>query len=123
MNTTTLNSKAIDAAARYLVKRDFEVIEKSWSCEAGTIDIIAKDENSLVLCEVISRLDSGEGFPKEEVNDSKRKQLEKIALSYLANYDLDEVTVRFDVIAVVVVGENRALIRHHINAFSDADAA
>jgi putative endonuclease len=123
MNTTTLNSKAIDAAARYLAKRDFEVIEKSWSCEAGTIDIIAKDKNSLILCEVISRLDSGEGFPKEEVSKSKREQLEKIALSYLADHDFDEVTVRFDVIAVVVVGENRALIRHHINAFSDADAA
>ena len=39
---------------------------------------------------------------------------------FLAHYDVVDVQVRFDIISIVVVSPDRAMIRHHINAFGVA---
>lgn len=41
-----------------------------------------------------------------------------IALAYLSEHDMAEMAVRFDNIALVVMGEDRALLRHHIGCLS-----
>ncbi len=42
-----------------------------------------------------------------------------MTLAYLAtNPDGSDYTVRFDKLSILVIGESRALIRHHINAMS-----
>lgn len=47
--------------------------------------------------------------------------MEALAVSWLAESGFGEsVGVRFDKIGLVVVGEDRALLRHHINAFGEA---
>lgn len=47
--------------------------------------------------------------------------MELLAVSWLAENDFAEsVGVRFDKISMIVVGEDRALLRHHINAFGEA---
>ena len=35
-----------------------------------------------------------------------------------ADYDVVDVPVRFDVVSIVLVAPDRAMIRHHINAYS-----
>ena len=50
----------------------------------------------------------------------KRKRYERIAACFLADYDVVDVPVRFDIIGIVAVAEDRAMIRHHINAFCAA---
>ena len=57
------------------------------------------------------------GFPSEAVNAQKRARYEKIALWYLKLNEVDDCPVRFDVIAVLVVNDDRAMIKHHKNAF------
>ena len=50
---------------------------------------------------------------------AKRDRYERIALAYLEDcVGLTDLSVRFDVISIVVVSVNRAVIRHHISAFS-----
>ncbi len=75
---------------------------------------------SLVFVEVKTRSDCEKGFPAEAVTPDKRDRYERIALSYLKHCDIVDVPVRFDVVSIVVVSSDRALIRHHINAFSAA---
>ena len=41
-----------------------------------------------------------------------------IALAYLAEHDMGEMTVRFDNIALVVANGNRAMVRHHIGCLT-----
>lgn len=42
-----------------------------------------------------------------------------MTLAYLAtNPDGSDCTARFDKLSILVIGESRALIRHHINAMS-----
>ena len=48
----------------------------------------------------------------------KREKYERIALAYAAEYSGTEVPVRFDVVSIVVIGNGKAMIRHHMNAFT-----
>ena len=63
--------------------------------------------------------EGAESFPQEAID---RAQHEVLAAHWLATADdeLIDKPVRFDIIAFLVVGESRALLRHHINALSEA---
>lgn len=115
-----LGMRGEDAATRFLYGRGYEIIDRNWECFAGEVDIIARDKDCLVFVEVKTRTNCEKGFPSEAVDAKKREKYEKIALAYLANNEYLDITLRFDVVSIVVVGPDRALIRHHINAFSAA---
>lgn len=115
-----LGARGEQAAARFLERRGYEILERNWRCYAGEADIIAKDEDAIVFIEVKTRKGRDHGFPAEAVTAQKRSKYEKIALAYLADYDSVDYPVRFDVISIVVMGNEKAMIRHQINAFSAA---
>lgn len=112
-----LGQRGEEAAAQYLFHRGYEIEQRNWSCKAGEADIIARDEDALVFVEVKTRMGAEKGHPDEAVDAQKRRRYEKIAALYLAQHDVVDVQVRFDVVSILVVAENRAFIRHHINAF------
>lgn len=107
-----------DAAARFLDRRGYEIIERNWTCTAGEADIIARDGETVVFVEVKTRTNCDKGLPAEAVDEAKRARYERIAAQFLSGYDVVDVPVRFDIISLVVVAPDRAMIRHHINAFS-----
>lgn len=115
-----LGRRGEDAAARFLDRRGYDILERNWTCFAGEADIVAKDGMNIVFVEVKTRKDCQKGFPAEAVNRQKREKYEKIALAYLQENDVADMAVRFDVVSIVVVASDRALIRHHINAFAVA---
>lgn len=117
----SLGARGEEAAASFLYRRGYEILERNWTCFAGEADIIAKDHDTLVFVEVKTRKDCERGFPSEAVTAEKRNKYEKIALAYLADYAESDFPVRFDVVSIVVIGPDKAMIRHQINAFS-ADA-
>lgn len=113
-----LGTRGEDAAARYLYMHGYDILERNWKCKAGEADIIARDGNTLVFVEVKTRTNTEKGFPSEAVSGAKRDRYEKIALFFLKDFDEVDIPVRFDVMAIVVSGKDRAFIRHHINAFA-----
>jgi putative endonuclease len=108
------------AAVRFLERHDYEIIDRNWTCPAGEADIIALDDDAVVFVEVKTRSSTEMGFPSDAVDAKKREKYEKIAAMFLMNYDVIDVQVRFDIISIVVVSPDRALIRHHINAWGVA---
>lgn len=106
------------AAARFLERRGYDIIERNWVCAAGEADIIARDGEALVFVEVKTRSNTEKGLPSEAVNANKRRRYERIAALFLMGYDVVDVPVRFDVVSIVVVPPDRAFIRHHIDAFA-----
>ena len=115
-----LGKRGEDAAAKFLERHGYEIIVRNWTCSAGEADIIARDGDALVFVEVKTRSNTEKGLPEEAITTAKRKRYEKIAVSFLKGFDLDEaddVQVRFDVVSIVVVSPDRAFVRHHINAF------
>lgn len=119
-NNRDLGTRGEDAAARYLYKRGYDIIERNWKCTFGEADIIAHDGETVVFVEVKTRSGLEHGFPSEAVDAKKRDRYEKIALAYLSESEDVDVPVRFDVVAIVKIKDDRALIRHHINAFTVA---
>jgi putative endonuclease len=113
-----LGARGEEAAARFLDRRGYEILERNWTCFAGEADIIARDEDTIVFVEVKTRKDCGHGFPSEAVTAAKREKYEKIALAFLSDYEPTDFPVRFDVVSIVVIGPDKAMIRHQINAFS-----
>ncbi len=108
------------AAARYLESLNYDIIERNWRCPAGEADIIALVDNIIVFVEVKTRSNLDKGFPEEAVTAKKRSRYERIAAYYLKDFNKTDMQVRFDVIALLVISPDRALVKHHINAFGVA---
>lgn len=113
-----LGRRGEEAAVQFLARRGYDILERNWECFAGEADIVARDGDVLVFVEVKTRSDLSMGFPSEAVTKEKRERYEKIACAYVADRDVTEMMLRFDVVAVVVVDAERLVVRHHINAFS-----
>ncbi len=119
MDPHDLGLRGERAAERYLRMRGYEIVERNWTCFAGEADLIARDGDCIVFVEVKTRSNLSVGLPEEAVDAHKKARYEKIAACYLREMDcgIDEAPVRFDVIGLLVVSRDRALVRHHINAF------
>lgn len=112
-----LGRKGEDAAVRFLERRGYDIVERNWTCFAGEADIIARDGEAVVFVEVKTRTGSSNGLPAEAVTKNKRERYEKIACAFLADYDVVDVPVRFDVVSISLIDADRAMVRHHIDAF------
>jgi len=112
-----LGERGEDAAVAYLERTGFTIVERNWRCPAGEVDIIALDEDTLVLCEVKTRKGVSKGTPEDAVTPTKQKRYKRLAAAYVQFAGLDAVNVRFDVITLLVLAEDRALLRHHRAAF------
>lgn len=121
MHNKELGARGEEAAARFLANRGYEILDRNWTCAAGEADIVARDANVIVFVEVKTRSDASMGFPAEAVTAKKRQRYERIACLYLERHAFTEMLVRFDVISLVAIAPDRALVRHHINAWSEAD--
>lgn len=118
---TVLKHKANIAAARLLRNRDCEILAEGYTCKHGSCDIIAREGNTLVFVEVQVENDAEMGFPQDDaISPDKRDKHERVAMAYLTESDYVDMAVRFDTISVVVLAADRALLRHHISAFSKA---
>ena len=114
-----LKEKAIKAAEKFLERRGYEVIESNWKSEGGnSLDLVAREDDTVVFCDVSARDGFERGIP--ESNDwASRERREIAAAAWLSEHcdddTLVDLPIRFDSIAMMVIGENRALLRHHIN--------
>ncbi|WP_304426747.1 YraN family protein [uncultured Adlercreutzia sp.] len=113
-----LGARGEEAAARFLRRNGYHILERNWSCFAGEADIIAIDEEALIFVEVKTRRSCDRGLPSEAVTRAKREKYERIALAYIQDNFFGEITVRFDVVSIVVMNGDRAFIRHRLGAFS-----
>lgn len=112
-----LGIKGEDAAVAFLERIGMPIVERNWSCKHGEVDAIARDGEALVFIEVKTRNGVEKGTPEDAVTPAKQKRYAKIAKAYLATLADADVEVRFDVVTILVLSEDRALLRHHRAAF------
>ena len=112
-----LGERGEDAAVAFLERSGLTIVERNWRCSAGEIDIVALDGTELVLCEVKTRRTATKGTPEEAVTPAKQRRYAKLAAAYLQASSLEDVGVRFDVVTLLVIAEDRALLRHYRGAF------
>lgn len=123
MESRRLGERGEDAAAAFLERQGYTIVERNWRCPAGEVDIVALDGSALVFCEVKTRRSPAKGSPDEAVTPAKRRRYARLAAAYIQYAGCTDASIRFDVISLLVIAADRALLRHHRAAFVvDPDA-
>lgn len=100
------------AAGYYLEQQGYVILEYNYRCRIGEIDLIARDGEYLVFCEVKFRRDRRKGSPLDAVGVKKQRTLYQCALHYLSVHRIDGISCRFD-----VIGIEGGKVTHIRNAF------
>lgn len=89
-----------DAAIEFLKKEGYKILQKNYYCNIGEIDVIARHKKNLVFIEVKVRSTDSFGSPEFAVSRRKRRQIVRVAETYLAHNRINDVDCRFDVVAI-----------------------
>lgn len=104
-------------ALRHLVEAGLVVLDRNWRTPTGEIDIIAREGDVLVFCEVKTRRGTAFGTPAEAVVPSKAARLRRLAAQWLARARVRPREVRFDVVEVVSPPRGAPRVTHIRDAF------
>jgi putative endonuclease len=122
--TKTLHKQGVRASVRFLENRGYTSLKVAEGEKEYDIVATDPDNNALVFVRVAVSTNQDEGFPTEAIKGAHLKAMEQAAINYIASAQEDtERMVRFDQIAVLVIAESRAILRHHINAIDISRAA
>lgn len=117
MTHTELGQYGENLAAEHLKQLGYQIIERNFRFKKAEIDIIAsKDETTLVVCEVKTRVTAEIGEPYKAVTRKKQKQIIATADYYVRMKNL-LIDVQFDIISIVH-NSIRTKIEHIPNAFT-----
>jgi putative endonuclease len=121
MDRSEIARRGEDAAAAFLERVGMQIEVRNWRSSAGEIDIVARDGDELVFVEVKTRRSERAGTAAEAVSTAKQGRLVRLARAYIATMgERPDAGVRFDVVAIRVIAEDRALLRHYRAAFEAA---
>jgi putative endonuclease len=109
-------------AGSYLERRGFTLTESDWKDSDGKRGIVAEGDDGTVIVFVHTKLDlSGDDtMPELAVTSEMQKGFRTAALQWAAS-NPGSTGVRVDVIAISIVGERTARLRHLIGAYEWAE--
>ncbi len=113
--TRALGRYGEQLACRYLAENGFTILDRNWRCARGEIDVVARDTDAIVVCEVKTRTSEQFGAPFEAVTRRKLARLRRLAMLWLdAQQDLERagLTVRVDVVSILKPAHSAARILH-----------
>lgn len=103
-------------AARFLEARGWRILERGYRTLGAEIDIIARDGEDIVFVEVKALRSAGHGYPEERVETAKQRRISRAALAYVRKKRLHGANLRFDVVSVLMDGDE-VEISHYPEAF------
>ncbi len=102
-------------AQEYLEQQGFQAIQRNYYSRFGEIDLIMRDQQTLVFVEVRSRRSEKFGTPLESVRPQKQRKLILAAKDYLLKHPYHG-PLRFDVLGIKSNGQENKY-SHIQNAF------
>lgn len=106
-----------ELAAKHLVRRGFEIVERNYRTRWGELDIVAFDGHTLAFVEVKTRrLRPGHGNPFDALRTLKRNRVRKMAGRWLIERQERPYAelLRFDAIGVTFDLAGRLLSIEHL---------
>jgi putative endonuclease len=104
-------------AARHLQDLGLVILDRNWRCPDGEVDLILRDGDALVFCEVKTRRTDTYGSPAEAVDARKVRKLRRLAATWLAGARLGPREIRFDVVEVFPQPRGATRVAHIRAAF------
>jgi putative endonuclease len=95
-----LGSLGEGAAAAFLRRQRYAILERNYRCPLGEIDLVALDGEVIAFVEVKTRTQRAAGSPFEAVSRRKQQQVARAAQHYLTTHRLLDRAARFDVVGV-----------------------
>lgn len=107
-----------EAAKRHLQTRGLKYLTANFRSDRGEIDLVFRDGDCLVFIEVKTRTAGGWVRPAGAVNARKRRLLSMTALDYLKRLPDRRVSIRFDIVEVLLTDGRVTDVRHLPNTFA-----
>lgn len=102
MDNLSLGRLGERIAASYLKKRGYEIIEMNFHQRWGEIDIVAKENDTLVFVEVKTRMENDRISPEESMTQKKINVLKRTALFYKNLHKDGPELLRIDFVGIVL---------------------
>jgi len=99
-------------AADHLAAAGMTLLARNWRCPIGEIDIVARDGDVLVICEVKTRSSTAFGHPLEAVSARKAARLRRLAAAWITATGVHPADVRIDLVGVLRPARGAAAIEH-----------
>ena len=99
-------------AERHLVEAGLVVLDRNWRCREGEIDLVLRDGDVLVVCEVKTRSTLDRGTPHEAVGPTKLERLLRLAMRWQAERGVRVPEVRVDLVAVLRPRRGPSTVEH-----------
>lgn len=90
-----------DLAQRYLTQRGMVLLDRNWRCREGEIDLVLRDGDEIVVCEVKTRRSTTFGDPAEAITRAKLARLRRLAGCWLAEHTTKTRRVRLDFVGLL----------------------
>lgn len=101
-----------EVAADYLRGQGYVILERDWHSGHRDIDIIARQDDTIVFVEVKTRRNTDYMQPEQAVDWKKRRNLRHAIANYMS-YRKTDLPTRFDIITVVgTLGTPHPVINH-----------
>jgi putative endonuclease len=112
-------------AVHHLRQAGLVVLDRNWRCRGrglrGELDVVARDGDTLVFCEVKTRTQARFGSPADAVTPAKARRIRALATAWVQESGLRAREVRFDVVAVLCsagpLAAGSATVEHLRGAF------
>jgi putative endonuclease len=102
-------------AAQFLEESGCKILATNWRYKQYELDIVAQQNDTLLIVEVKTRESNFFGEPESFVTKTKQKQLIKAAAAYIEQNNL-QLEVRFDIVSVIK-SKGKVQINHIPGAF------
>lgn len=101
MNKRQIGSIGEDMAVEFLKSHGVKILERNYQNRFGEIDIIGREDNTLLFIEVKYRKNESFGYPLEAVGFAKREKIRKMARFFLNENHYYHYNIRFDCIGII----------------------
>ncbi|MFI9117901.1 YraN family protein [Streptomyces bikiniensis] len=113
--TRALGRYGEELAARRFIEAGMRVLARNWRCgRAGEIDIVARDGDTLVICEVKTRRHGSYEHPMSAVTPRKAERLRRLAACWLDRSGTPAPAggVRIDLVGIVLPRRGAPVLTH-----------
>src|SRR5215469_4428546 len=93
-------------ACRYLKRNGYKILFRNFRGRSGgEVDVVCRDNDTLVFVEVKTRGREDFGRPFEAVDRAKQKRISRGALAWLRMLENPDILFRFDVVEVILAAD------------------